>query len=104
MNKTLLIFRHEFRSTVKRTGFIILTLALPVLALLGIGIFHIVSATTNPPAEETRIGYIDELGGFNQFTTQNKILFIRFDTPEAATQALIKKDITEYFIIPPDYL
>jgi ABC-2 type transport system permease protein len=104
MNRTLLIFRHEFWSTVKRTGFIILTLALPVLALLGIGIFHIVSGTTKPPAEVTRIGYIDELGGFNQFTTQNKILFVSFDTTEEATQALIKKDITEYFIIPPDYI
>ena len=40
MNKTLLILSHEFLNTVKRTGFIILTLALPVLALLGIGIGH----------------------------------------------------------------
>ena len=104
MNKTLLIFRHEFLKTIKRTGFIILTLALPVLALLGIGIFHIASGVTKPPAEVTKIGYVDEVGGFDQFTTQGNITLVRFDTPEAATQALLKKDITEYFIIPPDFI
>ena len=104
MNKTLLIFRHEFLKTIKRTGFIILTLALPVLALLGIGIFHIASGVAKPPAEVTKIGYVDEVGGFDQFTTQGNITLVRFDTPEAATQALIKKDITEYFVIPPDFI
>lgn len=104
MNKTILIFRHEFLHTIKRTGFIILTLALPVLALLGIGIFHIASGATKPPAEVTKIGYVDEAGGFDQFTTQGNINLVRFNTPEAATQALIKKDITEYFVIAPDFI
>lgn len=104
MNKTLLIFRHEFLHTIKRTGFIILTLALPVLALLGIGVFQIVSEINKPPTEVTRIGYVDEAGGFDQFTTQGNITLVRFDIPEAATQALNKKDIKEYFIIPPDFI
>lgn len=104
MNKTLLIFKHEFLKTLRRTGFIILTLALPLLALLGIGISHIVSGFTIPPAEVTKIGYIDEVGSFEQFTTQGNINFIRFDAPQAATQALLNKDITQYFIIPPDFI
>lgn len=104
MNKTLLIFRHEFLHTIRRTGFIILALALPVLALLGIGIFNIVSGVAKPPAEVTKIGYVDEAGGFDQFTTQGNITLVLFDTPEAATQALIKKDIKEYFVIPPDFI
>ena len=37
MDKALLIFRHEFLHTIKRTGFVVLTLALPLLALLAIG-------------------------------------------------------------------
>jgi ABC-2 type transport system permease protein len=105
MNKTLLIFRHEFLHTVKRTGFIILTLALPVLALLGIGIFHITSGIVKTPvAEVTRIGYVDELGGFDQVTTQANVTFVSFNTREAATQALIQKDVAEYFVISPDYV
>ena len=104
MNKTLLIFRHEFLHTIKRTGFIILVLALPVLALLGIGIFHIVSGVTGPPTEVTKIGYVDKAGSFDQFTTQWNMTLVSFDTTEAAMQALIKKDIGEYFIIPPDFI
>jgi ABC-2 type transport system permease protein len=104
MNKTLLIFRHELLHTLKRTGFIIMTLALPVLALLGIGVLHVLSGIATPPAEVTRIGYVDELGGFDQFTTQDNVQFIRFDTTEKATQALTDNDITEYLVIPADYI
>ncbi len=104
MNRTLLIFRHEFLHTVRKVGFMIVTLALPVLALLGIGILHIASGVATPPAEVTRIGYVDELGGFDQFTTQGNVTFVRFDTREAATQALIDGDIEEYFTIPDDFV
>ena len=104
MNKTLLIFRHEFRHTIKRKGFIVLTILPPLLILLGIGIYGIVSGITKPPAEVRAIGYIDEADGFDQFTTQGDITLVRFDTPEAATQALVAEDIKEYFVIPSDFV
>jgi len=104
VNKTLLIFRHELLHTIKRTGFIILILALPVLALLGIGILNITSGIAKPPTEVNIIGYVDEVGGFDQFTTQGNITLVSFDTPEAAKQALINKDIKEYFVVPPDFI
>jgi ABC-2 type transport system permease protein len=104
MNKTLLIFRHEFRHTIKRTGFIVLTLVPPLLALLGIGIYHIVSGITRPSAEVTQIGYVDEVGNFDQFTTQGDLTLVRFDTAEAATRALIDQEIKEYFVIPSDFI
>lgn len=104
MNKTLLIFRHEFLHTIKRAGYIILTLTLPALGLLGIGIFHITSGIARPPAGVTKIGYVDQVGGFDQFTTQGNITLVRFDTAEAATQALIAGDIQEYFVIPSDFV
>jgi ABC-2 type transport system permease protein len=104
MNRTFLIFRHEFLRTIKRTGFWVLTLALPVLALLGIGVFQIISGVAKPPAQVTRIGYVDEVGGFTQFTTQGNINLVRYDTREAATQAIIKKEIAEYFVIPQDFI
>jgi ABC-2 type transport system permease protein len=104
MNKTFLIFKHELLKTLRRTGFIILTLALPVLALLGIGALRILSGVTAPPAEVTKIGYVDEVGGFVQFTTQGNINLISYTSQEAATQALVNKDITEYFVIPQDFI
>jgi len=105
MNKTLLIFRHEFLHTIKRKGFIIMTLIVPVLALLAIGVFQLISTIEKPPVvETTTIGYVDEAGGFDRYTTQEYITLVRFDTPGDATAALINGDVPEYFVIPPDYL
>jgi ABC-2 type transport system permease protein len=104
MNKMLLIFRHEFLRTIRRAGFIILTLSLPVAALLGIGVYRIAARIKQPPAQETKIGYVDQLGGLDQFTTQGNIVLVPFDTAEVARQALIHKDITEYVVIPPNFI
>jgi ABC-2 type transport system permease protein len=105
VNKTLLIFRHEFLHTIRRKGFIIMTLLVPVLALLGIGVFQLISTTTEPPViETTTIGYVDEAGGFDQYTTQGNIELVRFGTSDDATAALINGDVPEYFVIPPDYI
>ncbi len=105
MNKTLLILRHEFLHTVTRKGFIIMTLIIPILALLAIGIFQYVSATQKPQSvKEIKIAYVDEVGGFQRDTVQGSITLVRFDTPDAATKALITGNIAEYFVIPPDYV
>jgi len=105
MNKTLLIFRHEFLHMIKRKGFIIMTLIVPVLALLAIGVFQLISKTVEPPViETTTIGYVDESGGFDQYTTQGDIELVHFDTPHEAMVALINGDVSEYFVIPSDYI
>ncbi len=104
MNKTLLIFRHEFRNAIKRKGFIIMTLIVPVLGLLGIGIFSLVSTGAGPTVVEiTTIGYVDEIGGFDSYTTQGNIELVSFDTQDEATVALINYEVKEYFVIPEDY-
>ncbi|MFC2063085.1 ABC transporter permease [Chloroflexota bacterium] len=105
MNKTLLILRHEFRHAVKRKGFIIITLIVPVLALLALGVFQLVSVIIEPSEiEATTIGYVDEAGGFDQYTSQGYIELVRYDTQDDATSALISHDIADYFVIPPDYI
>jgi ABC-2 type transport system permease protein len=104
MNKTLLILRHEFLHTAKRRGFIVMTVIVPLVALLLIGVFQFISGIARPTAEVTTIGYSDEFGGFQQYTTQGNITMVRFDTPDDATEALISGDIKEYFVIPSDYI
>jgi len=104
MNKTLLILRHEFRHTATRRGFIVMTLIVPIIALLLIVVSQLVSGIAMPTVEIATIGYVDELGGFQQYTSQGSITLVRFDTPGDATDALIRGDINEYFVIPPDYI
>ena len=99
-----MIFKHQFLHTIKRVGFIIMTLIVPVVALLGIGIFYLVSEIARPSvAEEVKIGYVDSSGIFGQYTSQGNITLLRFDTPDDATEALVREDIKEYFVISPDY-
>ena len=99
MNKSLLIFRHEFLSTIKRAGFIIMTLALPVLALLAIGVTQLISGIVKPsgPAQITNIGYVDQTGGFSQFNSQGTVELKPYNTPDTALRALVQKDVKEYF-------
>jgi ABC-2 type transport system permease protein len=104
MNKTLLIFKHEFLRTIRRAGFIILTLSLPVLALLGIGIYHVVSGVSTPPPVVTHIGYVDQIGGLNGFTAQGTIVLVPYSSVDAARQALVNGDISEYVVIPPNFI
>jgi len=100
VNKTLLILRHEFGHTVKRRGFIVMTLIVPLIALLLIGVFQFISGIAGPTVEAMTIGYVDELGGFQQYTSQGNITLVRFDTANDATDALVRGGINEYFVIP----
>jgi ABC-type Na+ efflux pump permease subunit len=79
MSKTLLIFGHELLHMGRRTGFIILT-----LALLGLGIYRVASGAAKPRAEVTRIVYVVRAGSFERFTDQGNITLLRFATTEAA--------------------
>ena len=105
MNKTFLIFRHEFLYKIKSASFIIMTLVIPVLALLSIGIFKLVTTLIEPPAEEIKaIGYVDEIGTFNDYTDQGSTRLVPYASRGDAGQALLKKEVSEYIIIPQDYI
>lgn len=82
-----------------------MTLIVPLVALLAIGGFQLISGVAEPPVvEEVTIGYVDKSGGFEGYTQQGKVNLVRFDTQDDATEALVGGDITEYFVIPPDYI
>ncbi len=82
-----------------------MTLIVPLVALLAVGVFQLISGIAEPPvAEEVTIGYVDNSGGFEGYTQQGKVNLVRFDTQDDATEALVEGDIKEYFVIPPDYI
>ena len=103
-SRTGLILRHEFLTTIKKKGFIILTLAIPVVILLGIGIFKLASNVVMPAASVTRVGYVDQIGGFDPLYELAAIELIRMESEEAATEALTSGELDEYFVIPADYV
>jgi ABC-2 type transport system permease protein len=105
MNKTLIICRHELLVTLKRTSFILATLAVPVLLIVGYGIYQGVQHWYHPTEPETKaIGYVDHAGGFDEYGTQFGVALVSFPDEDEATQALVSREIAEYFVIPEDYL
>ncbi|MDX2444889.1 MAG: ABC transporter permease [Bacteroidales bacterium] len=104
MNKTYLIFKHEFLQTIKRLSWIIMTLIVPVLGLLGIGIFALITNSSKPQEVVIHsIGYVDETGIFTDHTNQGFINLIPYESEESAVQAMLKGEVKEYLIIPNDY-
>lgn len=106
MKKTWIIARHEFTTTIRRISYILLTISFPLLALLGIliylGVVH--WGGEGAPPEELRIGYVDETGVFDKYTSPDGVVFILYDTKEEATEALLSDEVSEYFVIPENYL
>ncbi len=105
MNKTLIILKHELRQTLKRKSFIIMILAFPLLTLLAIVGFQVIQDMGGPPVVEViEIGYVDQVGGFDDYTSQLDVTLVPQVNEDKATEALLAGDIDQYFIIPQDYL
>lgn len=104
-NKTVLVFKHEFFHTVRRLGFIITTFSVPVIVFLAILIGHLISKSVEAPTVTVKtIGYVDQVGMFNTGTAGEHATLVPFKTKADATQALIKYKVSEYFVIPADYM
>ncbi len=106
MKKTWTIARHEFTTTIRRISYILLTISFPLLGLLGILIFLGVTqwGGEGPPPEDIRIGYVDETSMFDEYTNPDGVVFILYGTNDGASDALFSEDVSEYFVIPEDYL
>jgi ABC-2 type transport system permease protein len=106
VNKTLIILKHELSKTLKRRSFIIMTLAFPLLALLAIvGYQAIQGMGGEAPVEQTiTVGYIDEAGIFNGHTYQGNVILVAQPTEEEAFDNMLDEEISQYLVIPQDYL
>jgi hypothetical protein len=99
MNKTFFIFRHEFLLTIQRAGFIILTMTIPVLAILAIGIALLVTAPEESLQDKiVHIGYVDELGLADEVVEDEYARYIPYDSKETANHcsAIIFRPILSF--------
>ena len=106
MKKTWLIARHEFSFTIRRLSYILFTVAFPILGALGLVIYAAATYWSGGGAtpEELKIGYVDNTGMFTEFTSGDGAVFITFDTDDVARNALFSGLVSEYFVIPQDYV
>jgi len=104
MTKTLTILKHEFRQTIKRKSFLIMTASVPLIALIGMLGYQFILDLFPPPEIPERIGYVDQTGIFTGYTKQQDLTFILYTNETEAKDDLLAGEIDEYFIIPAGYL
>jgi ABC-2 type transport system permease protein len=106
MNKTLIILKHELLNTLRRKSFIIMTLAFPILGVLIIGGYQIIQGMNKtPPVTETiSVGYVDKTGIFDDYTVYDSVTLVSQPDEATAFGAMVNEEISQYFVIPEDYL
>lgn len=109
MSKTFLIAGHEYLTNVRRRGFIITTLIVPVVGLIAliVGSFFTDQATSFFASQvegPQQVGVVDNAGLFMPILPDYTEQFQAFDSEEAGREALRAEEIGALLTIPPDYL
>jgi ABC-2 type transport system permease protein len=105
MHKSFLIFKHEFLRKIKSTGFLILTLSIPLAALTGIGLFRLAKIFFyNQDQSIPAIGVVDQVGIFDDHMDLGITKLLPYSDRKEVNQALTVGEVTEFFVIPEDYL
>lgn len=115
MNKTWLVFRHEFVTTITRKSFLLITFGLPILAVLVFIVISLIRGGDVPGSniiagvdEEQEIeveGYLDLSGFITEIPGDLPVdTLVAFEEEGAAREALNAGEITAYYIIPEDYI
>jgi ABC-2 type transport system permease protein len=106
MRNFWLVAKHEFRRTVIRRAFLLLTLAIPLgmAALIALVVVVETSGASNLP-----VGYVDPGGLFDAslqatLPDEGKRIEVRaFPDQEAALASLERGEIQAFFVFPPNY-
>jgi ABC-2 type transport system permease protein len=104
MHNYWLIARHEYRHTVIRRGFILMTAAIPLglVALVALTILVVRSGEDHRP-----LGYVDHSGtldaGLQVNLSGDPVEIRAFASEEAGRAAVEGGEIQTLFVLPPDY-
>ncbi|MCZ6617690.1 MAG: ABC transporter permease [Gammaproteobacteria bacterium] len=99
-----IILEEEFRRQVRRTGWRVFTIGVPIVLLIAAFIVPIAldAFSDGDDVGEDQIGYIDNSGITDSLASFPGL--IRFDGLDAGTQSLANGDLKALFVIPADYV
>jgi ABC-2 type transport system permease protein len=111
MPRVFAILRHEVFVTIRRKGYLFMTLGIPIIASVGVLAFVILQGEEddapyqNPldHAPNRPIGYVDYSGTFDDSGDLAPAI-VRFPTEDAARNALQKGELISYYVIAADYM
>jgi len=98
-SKTLLIARHEFAKTIRKKGFIFATLLMPLIILFFAAVLFSQAPAIIESFTPATIGFVDEAGILEPTAD-----FWGYANLEEATSAVKEKKISEFFVLPADYV
>ncbi len=110
MHKVWIIARHEYLTNLRRTGFIVWTLAVPLLGALGLVVAAFFGGQaanflhTQFVPEKQQTGIVDQSGLFTPIAPQHQEQFVAYADRETGQSALAEKEIDSLLVIPADYL
>jgi ABC-2 type transport system permease protein len=110
MRKVFIVARHEYLVNVRRIGFIVMTLLVPLMGAVGLFVAAFFGgqaasflASTFVP-EEGNIGIVDELGAFSPLLPQYEEQFTLYEDQERGRAAVRDKVVASLLVIAEDYL
>lgn len=110
MNKVWQVARQEFITNVRRSGFIIATIAVPAVFALAVAIAGVFGGQMGRFFEETfsgkgqTVAYVDYSGIFTPPLPAYADTYIPYADEETAKAALLAGQISSYIVIAEDYL
>ncbi len=116
MNKTWLVLKNEFFTTILRKSFILTLVLLPLTSFIillvvsgiqkrsGVDATQVLNEMFIPGKQDVVEGYIDLTGMFTVIPEAYQKLLIGYDSENEAKQAVTDGKIAAYYILPPDYM
>jgi len=110
MREVWIVARHEYLTSIRRPGFIIMTILIPALGLAAL----LIAAFAGGQAAEffesqfipeaQRVGVVDHSGIFTPIRPEYARNFLAFGDERRAQDALMADELDFYLVIPRDYL
>lgn len=107
MKKILVVARHEFTTTVKRVGFLVVTVGIPLFAAAVFGVIILLQGQTIQQElqgiEKSRVGFVDR-SGITEKSTPKGPEWKRYSDEATARRSMAGDGIEVLLVIPEDYL
>ena len=113
MSKLWLVAKYEYARTVFKKSFILITLSVPLILAVSVGLGWLINHMENPDAPA---GYVDQAGLLadpipapkgagspNNPSSSDLVTLIPYQTEEEAREALESKAIQAYYVVAADY-
>lgn len=110
MREIWIVARHEYLVNIRRPGFVLMTLLIPLLGLLALGVAVLAGGQAGAFLEQqfapqlASIGVVDHTGLFTPILPEFADRFRLYATEEEGRSAVRSGEVSVLLVLPPDYV